>query len=110
MKCRVESKRYKNQPNANQRKAIDQSCAKVLDEHIEKLTKEFLLQTMYVLRFNFGYGKKRLKRFINRLADLQKLTYDRYGAKDGDVPAICEIKLRDSGIDVDELLEGVEKE
>lgn len=38
------------------------------------------------------------------MKEMQITTIDRYEAKDGDVPYICEIKLRDSGIDVEEFL------
>lgn len=65
---------------------------------------------LYILRFDFGFGQERLKRFSDKLAKMQITTIDRYEATDGDVPDICEIKLRDSGINVEEFLKEVEKE
>ena len=50
------------------------------------------------------------KPLSDKLAEMQITTIDRYEATDGDVPSICEIKLRDSGINVEEFLKEVEKE
>ena len=45
-----------------------------------------------------------LKKFADKLAEMQNNTVHRYEVKDGEIPDICEIKLRDSGIDVEEIL------
>jgi hypothetical protein len=38
------------------------------------------------------------------MKEMQITTIDRYEATDGEVPDICEMKLRDSGINIDEFL------
>ena len=40
----------------------------------------------------------------DKLAEMQIRTMDFYEATEGQVPMFCEIKLKDSGIDVKELL------
>lgn len=60
---------------------------------------------MCVLRFDEGYGMKRLKRHLKRLVEFQKTIRERYEACEDDVSSILEIKLRDSGIDIDKLFE-----
>ena len=59
---------------------------------------------LYILRFEYGFGQERLKQFSDKLAEMQIDTIDRYIATDDEVPDICEIKLRESGINIDELL------
>ena len=106
MKVRINN----NQPNAAQRKALRAECVKEFDKLLADYNRQVALQVLYILRFDFGFGQERLKRFSDRLAEMQITTIDRYEATDGDVPDICEIKLRDSGINVEEFLKEVEKE
>ena len=110
MKCRHMSKVFKNQPNANQKKTLHQECVKEFDKLLADYNRQVALQVLYILRFDFGFGQERLKRFSDRLAEMQITTIDRYEATDGDVPEICEIKLRDSGINVEEFLKEVKIE
>lgn len=106
MKVRINN----NQPNAAQRKALRAECVKEFDKLLADYNRQVALQVLYILRFDYGFGQERLKRFSDRLAEMQITTIDRYEATDGDVPAICEIKLRESGINVEELLKEVEME
>lgn len=101
MKVRINN----NQPTATQRKALRQECVKEFDKLLELYNKQVALQVLYILRFDFGFGQERLKRFSDKLAEMQIKTIDRYEATDEEVPDICEIKLRDSGIDVKKILE-----
>lgn len=106
MKVRINN----NQPNAAQRKALYQECVKEFDKLLADYNRQVALQVLYILHFEEGYGQKRLKRFSDRLAEMQIKTIDRYEATDGEVPDICEIKLREAGIDVDEFLKEVKAE
>ena len=106
MKVRINN----NQPNASQRKALRAECVKEFDKLLAAYNRQVALQVLYILRFDFGFGQERLRRFSDKLADMQITTIDRYEATDGDVPDICEIKLRDSGINVDEFLKEVKTE
>ena len=99
-----------NQPTATQRKALKQECVKEFDKLLSLYNRQVALQVLYILRFDFGFGQERLRRFSEKMKEMQITTIDRYEAKDGDVPEICEIKLRDSGINVDEFLKEVKTE
>ena len=94
-----------NTPNASQRKVLRQECVKEFDKLLSLYNKQVALQVLYILRFDFGWGQKRLKQFFDKLAEMQIDTIGRYDVIDEEVPNICEIKLRDSGIDVKKILE-----
>ena len=100
MKCRI----YNNQPNAAQRKVLRAECVKEFDKLLAEYNREVALQVLYILRFDFGFGQERLQKFADRLSEMQNNTVHRYEVKDGEIPDICEIKLRDSGIDVERII------
>ena len=100
MKVRINN----NQPNAAQRKALRAECVKEFDKLLADYNRQVALQVLHILRFDFGFGQQRLKQFSDKLAQMQIKTINRYEATDSDVPDICEIQLRDSGINIDELL------
>lgn len=102
MKVRINN----NQPNAAQRKVLRAECVKEFDKLLADYNRQVALQVLYILRFDYGFGQERLRKFSDKLKDMQITTIDRYEATDGDVPAICEIKLRESGINVEEFLIG----
>lgn len=101
MKCRI----HNNQPNAAQRKVLRAECVKEFDKLLELYNKQVALQVLYILRFDYGFGQQRLEQFSKHLAEMQINTIGRYDVIDEEVPNICEIKLRDSGIDVKKILE-----
>ena len=104
MKCRAVSRIYKNQPNAQQQKVLKQETLREFNKLLAQYNREVALQVLYILRFDFGFGQERLNRFSDRLAEMQLKTIDRYEVKDEDIPSICEIKLRESGINIDGFL------
>ncbi len=69
-------------------------------KQLKVLHKEATLQILHILRFDYGWGQKRLKEFFDKLSNMQLKTIARYEVLDKDVPSICKIKLRDSGIDL----------
>lgn len=93
-----------NQPTATQRKALRQECVKEFDKLLELYNRQVALQVLHILRFDFNFGQQRLKQFSDRLAEMQIKTIGRYEATDEEVPDICEIQLKESGINLDELL------
>ena len=92
-----------NKPNAAQRKVLRQECIKEFDKLLEDFNRQAAMQVACVLRFEFGFGQERLERFFDRLAEMRAKTTTRYEVEDSEVPDICEIKLRESGIDVEKL-------
>ena len=53
---------------------------------------------VHTLHFDFGFGEKRLRKFFEKLKVMQARLIERYDAIDEEVPDICEIQLRDHGI------------
>lgn len=100
MKVRIRNEK----PNKTQLKALEQECVRIFDKHLEIYNKQVALQVLHILRFEFGWGQQRLKQFSDKLAEMQIKTIDKYMATDEEVPDICEIQLRESGINLDELL------
>ena len=95
---------YNNQPNAAQKKVLMQECVKKFDGLLSTYNRQVALQVLHILRFDFNFGQDRLQKFSDKLAEMQVKTMDRYDAIDEEVPDICEIQLRNSGIDVATLL------
>lgn len=100
MKVRINN----NQPTAKQKEVLRKECVKEFDKLLEFYNRQVALQVLYILRFYFGFGQGRLKKFSDKLAEMQIKTIERYEATDGDVPDICEIKLKESGINLEEFL------
>ena len=100
MKVRINN----NQPNAKQRKVLREECVKEFDKLLSIYNKQVALQVLHILRFDYGWGQQRLKQFSDKLAEMQIKTIARYLVEDEEVPDICEIQLRESGINLDELL------
>lgn len=94
-----------NQPTAIQRKVLRQECVKEFDKLLALYNRQVALQVLYILRFDYGFGQQRLEQFSKHLTEMQINTIGRYDVIDEEVPNICEIKLRDSGIDVKKILE-----
>lgn len=78
MKVRINN----NRPNSAQRKALRQECVKEFDKLLELYNKQVAL------------------------AEMQIKNIDRYDIVDEEIPDICEIQLRNSGIDIKKILEG----
>lgn len=104
MKCRAMSRIYRNQPNAAQKKALYTVSDQRFFENLEKYNREAALIVLYILHFIFGFGQKRLKRFADKLSEMQDNIMRRYEADGEDIADICEIKLKDSGIDVERII------
>jgi hypothetical protein len=98
--------RINNQPTAKQKEALRQECIKEFDNLLDMYNRQVALQVLHILRFDYGFGQKRLKEFSDKLAAMQSNTIIRYEVENDDVPDICEIQLRESGIDISEFVKG----
>ena len=105
MKCRAMSTVYKNQPNSGQRRALKKQCEEDFFKLLEGYNRQVALQIMHILHFNFGFGEKRLKRFFQKLKEMQAFNIERYEITDEEVPDICEIQLRGAGIRFEDYFE-----
>ena len=92
----------RNQPNAQQKKVLKEQCRKEFFNLLEHYNKQVALQVMYILHFKYGFGKKRLMQFFELLKAMQERHIEHYEVKDDDVPDICEIKLREVGINIED--------
>ena len=101
MKVRIN----KEQPTSAQRKALRQECVKEFKELLEKYNHDVAMQVLHILRFDFGFGQKRLQRFADKLTEMQNIQRDRYEMADDDTPWLCEQQLKESGINTETLLE-----
>lgn len=99
----------KDQPTARQKKALKEECRKEFFNLLENYNKQVSLQIMHILHFDFGFGKKRLMDFFGKLKQMQAGHIERYEVKDDDVPDICEIQLRDAGINLEEFFQFEER-
>lgn len=98
--------RINNQPTAKQKEVLRQECIKEFDNLLDMYNRQVALQVLHILRFDYGFGQKRLKEFSDKLAAMQSNTIKRYEVENDDVPDICEIQLRESGIDIREFVKG----
>ena len=100
MKVRIRNEK----PTAAQLKALEQECVRIFDKHLETYNKESVLKILHILHFKFGFGQKRLKQFSDYFEEMQIKTIEKYMVEEREVPDICEIQLRESGINLEEFL------
>lgn len=100
MKCKL----YKNEPSSAQRKALKAECVKEFNELLSRYNHQVAAQVLYILRFDYGFGQKRLEKFADKLKKMQIDLEDKYEMGEDCTWWLCEQKLIESGIDVKELL------
>lgn len=91
---------------AAQKKATEDYCVKWLrDEAMPKVTKNVEAIILWQLHEVFGFGKKRLMRFLDQTSPLINGILEDYNwSKDEDAIWYCEYKLRtELGIDLDKI-------
>jgi hypothetical protein len=96
--------RVKNQPTSQQKKVLRQEVIKEFDKLLARYNRSTAIQVMHILRFNFGFGQERLQKFADKLCEMQKHQEEFYELPPDDTPWLCEKQLRDSGIDIDKIL------
>lgn len=101
MKCRL----YKNEPTSAQRKALRAECVKEFDRLLEKYNKQVAVQILYLLHTDYGFGNERLTKFADKLKQMQIDLEDKYEMGGDCTWWLCEQKLKESGINVEEILE-----
>lgn len=93
-------------PSKAEQKALDREINRQISQNIEGLKVNLLALILWQLHEQLGFGKKRLLRFhdkfIPALNELQEY-YDMYSGDDTDW--LCKRKLKEIGVDVDELSE-----
>lgn len=74
------------------------------NELLERYNRDALLQFLYVLHFEFGFGQQRLQKAADSLTEMQKDLDYRYELEVDDTAWLCEKKLEEAGIDVKALM------
>jgi hypothetical protein len=97
--------RINNKPNAKQKKVLKEECRKEFYKLLEHYNKQVALQVMNILHFDYGFGEKRLRQFFFKLKEMPARYIERYEVEDDDVPDICEIQLREAGINFEDFFE-----
>lgn len=87
-----------------QKQSIREECANEFSKLVSNYNRRAAVQVLHILRFNFNFGEERLKKFAELLSQMQKEAVDRYEISNKEIPDICEIQLRDSGVNVDKFL------
>lgn len=100
MKVRI----YNNQPNAAQRKVLRAECVKEFDTLLENFNHDVMVQLLYLFHFKYGFGQKRLKQLNKDIAQALEGLHARYELSVNDTAWLCEKKLAEDGINIDELL------
>lgn len=96
--------RLNNQPSVAQRKILRQECVREFDVLLKTFNRDVMTQIIYLFRFKYNYGQKRLEHLTNDLKEVLQGVHARYELSENDTPWICEKKLKESGIDIDALL------
>lgn len=100
MKVRINN----NQPTSAQKRALRQECVKEFNKLLDHYNHNVAMQVLHILRFDFGFGQQRLQRFADKLTEMQRNQIERYEIEDEEIPDICEIKLKESGINTSAFL------
>ena len=87
-----------------QHDAIEQVVIEDFKKQLAQYNYESMIQILHILRFKWGFGQVRLKRFVKQLTSMQETQLKRYELKETDTPWLCEKQLRESGIDLDSLI------
>lgn len=95
----------KEQPTSAQRKAIKAECEKEFLKLLGRFNHQVAAQILYILRFDYGFGQERLQKFVRKLKNAQIDLEDKYEMGGDCTWWLCEQKLKESGINVEEILE-----
>lgn len=94
----------KEQPTSAQRKALRAECEKEFFALLDKYNHQVAIQILYLLHIDYGFGNERLKKFADKLKQMQIDLEDRYEMGQDCTWWLCEQKLKESGIDAEGLL------
>ena len=95
MKVRINPK-----PNEAQKEIIKKEFDKLLDN----FNHDTFVQIAHYFHFERGFGQKRLEDLIKGLRTALSKIHSRYELNEVDTTWICELKLKEDGIDVERLL------
>ncbi len=98
---KYKGKVYGAQMTSAERKAMDMEIQRQLAEYDKKHLCEVDAVVLWILHEEFGFGKKRLKRFFNTFERAVDDLLERYSMDDKDAIWLCTFKLKQYGIDIE---------
>lgn len=87
---------------AAERKAMNIEINRQIIENDRKYAKDFDATLLYFLRVKYGFGHKRLKEFFMDFDKVHEELIEYYQMEEQDGPWLCNRKLQEYGIDLDE--------
>lgn len=85
---------------SNQKKVMDAEIRRQLAEYDRQNAMEIDAMVLWVLYSEFGFRKKRLKRFYDKFIPELDALINRYEMVNDDTPWLCIRKLKDAGINI----------
>lgn len=85
-----------------EKKALQIELDKYAAQYIRGMQEELDAIILWQLHTQLGFGKKRLKRFYDGFRQVVKELSDYYDASDEENIRLCQFKLKEYGIDLDE--------
>lgn len=89
--------------SATEKRAMDKEIKRQLAEYDARHKLEFQALILWQLHEQFGFGKKRLKRFYYNFDKAIDSLIDRYKLNDTETTWICTLRLKEIGIDIEKL-------
>ena len=83
------------------RKAVADAINRQINELQNNWLKEIDSVILYALHEKYGFGKKRLEEYYAYVVEINRELIRKY--QTNDTPFVCKTKLRDIGVDIDEL-------
>ena len=87
-----------------QRKIIREECTKEFETLHQNFEHDVNVKLFYLFHFKYGFGFKRLLQLSKDMKELLDGLHARYELSEAEDIWLCKKKLKDDGIDVDELL------
>lgn len=91
-------------PTSAQKRALKRQVSIEFNKLLDGFIRDVNIQIYYVLHFEKGYGEKRLRDFAVTFNRVMNDLVKKYEMDEKDKTFLCELKLKQDGIDVDELL------
>lgn len=105
--ARNRAMRKENQPTREQTRQLNEMIRKEVSKNLVTATDTFYNSEcavlLWILYDEFGFRKERLQKFLNTYRPYCDELKEYFCMADSDVPFICEQKLKDHGIDIEEL-------
>lgn len=86
-----------------ERKALDIEIKKQMAEYDRKHRNELEAMVLWQLHAQLGFGVKRLKKFYDNFNPIVEELIERYQLEEDDSIWICTLKLKELGIDIEEM-------